>query len=83
LTVEGSFSKSESLALAVFSYLAFASASVGVIVSLIRAEAVSSALFAITLVSMFVVKRTYSRKLCWRCNVLSCPFNPKRRRKAA
>ena len=72
-------SKRGALLIKLFSYLAFASSLLGLFYSVIVKDVVSATLFLLTLLSMSLVKRVYSKELCMRCPITNCPFNPKRK----
>ena len=63
----------------VFSYLAFLASLTGLAYSLYVHSFLSALIFAVNLVSMSLVKHLYSRNLCRDCEVVTCPFNPRRR----
>jgi len=76
----GGFSRFESVLLVVLSYVAFVSSIVGILVSILYDVPVTLFLFVLILVSISMVKHIYAVRLCKQCDIVSCPFNPKRRR---
>ena len=74
------FSKLEALILKVTSYLVIISSVIGIGLSARRSEVVITILFIIILASVLIIKYIYWRKLCRECEVISCPFNPRRSR---
>jgi len=75
----GEFTKAEAAVLLTASYLAFVLCVVGALLAAFRGHAVYSALFLCTALSVGIVKRIYSRRLCAVCDVDTCPFNKRRR----
>lgn len=63
----------------VFSYLAFLSSLAGLMYSLYMRSPLLVLIFVVNLASMSLVKHLYSRNLCRDCEVVTCPFNPRRR----
>jgi len=71
--------KVDSIVIAACSYAAFLVSLVELAVSALRFDALQLVLYAVIYFSISMVMHTYSRKLCIKCPVRLCPFNPKHR----
>ncbi len=73
-----SFTRREALTIAVGSYASFIASILGALISAIRGDLSHLALYLTILASISAVKHTYSKRLCAKCPITSCPFNPRR-----